>query len=139
MSNVKGTDGKLINAPAPQTTDGRGKSRYAADGLTTDWFDRNPKPVPAPAPIQEVLATQEGTLAFEGTDGTKIEATTPLAPVEKVAPAIVVAPLKANVTKIVVEDGKPSIVPDVETSAKIDAIAEVSLEAPVSNPDVPQV
>lgn len=35
--------GKPKNNPAPQTRLANGNPRYAADGLTQDWFDTHPK------------------------------------------------------------------------------------------------
>lgn len=45
MSKVYDQDRNIVNAPAPQTTDGAGKNRYSEDGLTIDWFATHPRPV----------------------------------------------------------------------------------------------
>jgi hypothetical protein len=52
-----------------------------------------------PVPLVKVLETEKGTLVFKGEDGTKIQATTPLAPLNE-APVNATAPSNNDVPSV---------------------------------------
>ena len=99
MSTVRDAQGNILNAPGP------GCGRYTDDNSTTiDWFATHPRPRPVEkekvefhatevpavlplnsgdtlkivAPIENILATESGTLSFKTDSGIVGEATLPL-------------------------------------------------------------
>lgn len=114
MSNVYDVQGNLVNAPGPGTL----RYKEGSNSTEIDWFDTHPRPVAAKtefqvtelpatlplnsgdtlkvvAPIEEILATESGTMSFETESGIKGEATLPL-------PSLVSANTTANLPQTAV-------------------------------------
>lgn len=143
MSNIE-RDGKIINAPGYGTTNGAGQCRYKDTGCTEiDWFATHPRPV-EPKPLAAILTTEKGTLEFKGEDGTKIQATTPIAPVPVVVrtdgeypylgKADEAAPSNTDVPQAGLQGGRP-----VEGLAPVATVPAPAVESASPATDVPVI
>jgi len=127
MSNVTDSRGNILNAPAP------GTNRYAADGLTQDWF----KTIDGVKFLARKTAEELKAVAVKAAAEAKVLAAKAEADAKVVA-AKIAAEAKAVEQKLV-EDAKAALKTVEKVPAEIKEVkAEVNATAP-GNTDVPQV
>lgn len=109
MSQVKDSEGNVINRPPVQFLDGNGNVKYSGEHADTlDWYDTHPED----RPKEEVLPSAEDLDKVAGEQSTAEATATP------------------SLDNVIVVAGKPvAIIPDAEANAVVAQVSEALTEA----------